>query len=81
MEKKFGVRVAAGHINYLLRKRGLKNRTRLPKSRVQMEVDPAQPEFSEPVTENAGLFSLEAAKGEHTLFGSPMATIRVEYGH
>ena len=56
MEKKFGVRVAAAHINYLLRKRGLTNPTGRPKSRVQMEVAPAQPEFSEPVTENAGLF-------------------------
>lgn len=56
MEKKFGVRVAAGHINYLLRKRGLTNRTGRPKSRSPLDAAQAPPEFSEQIDENAGLF-------------------------
>jgi hypothetical protein len=56
MEKKFEVRVAAGHINYLLRKRGLTNRTGRPKSCSQTETAQAQQEFSEQIDENAGLF-------------------------
>ena len=56
MEKKFGVRVAAGHINYLLRKRGLTNRTGRPQSRSQMDAAQAPQKFSEQIDENAGLF-------------------------
>lgn len=56
MEEKFGVRVAAGHINYLLRKRGLTNRTGRPKSRSRMDAAQAPQEFSEQIDENAGLF-------------------------
>lgn len=56
MEKKFGVRVAAGHVNYLLRKRGLTNRTGRPKSHSQADAAQAPQEFSEQIDENAGLF-------------------------
>lgn len=56
LEKNFGVRVAAGHINYLLRKRGLTHTTGRPRLRPAPEATPAFAEPSSPPIENAGLF-------------------------
>ena len=56
MEKKYGVRVAAGHINYLLRKRGLTHTPGRPKQQPQSEASQTESEPSSQAVENAGLF-------------------------
>jgi len=56
LEKQFGVRVAAGHVNYLLRKRGLTHTTGRPRLRPAPKATPAFAEPSNQPIENAGLF-------------------------
>jgi len=56
LEKQFGVRVAAGHINYLLRKRGMTHTTGRPRLHPPLEAPQAPPEPSSQPVENAGLF-------------------------
>jgi acyl carrier protein len=59
VEAKFGIEVSAGHINYLLRKHGL---TALP-GRPYRKPESDEEALAE-AHDNAGLFSLEAAKVE-----------------
>jgi transposase len=57
LEQQFGVRVAAGHINYLLRKRGLTHTSGRPRKspdEPQASLSPDEP-INQPV-ENAGIF-------------------------
>jgi len=56
LEKQFGVRVAAGHINYLLRKRGLTHSTGRPRLHHAPEAPAAPAEPSSQSSANAGLF-------------------------
>lgn len=56
LEKRYGVRVAAGHINYLLRKRGQTHPPGRPKLHPLPEVRQVPPEPSSHPSENVGLF-------------------------
>jgi hypothetical protein len=56
MEKEFGVRVAAGHINYLLRKRELTHTPGRPRRSTPCKPTPPPPEPSSQLSENVGLF-------------------------
>ena len=68
MEKMFGVRVAAGHINYLLRKRGQTHSVGRPRLRSQTDPPQAPQELSDQLVENVGLFfpgSSQAGDEDH----------------
>lgn len=64
MKKEFGVGVTVGHINYLLRKRGLTNAVGRPKQPPQPEVAAAaiEEKSSQPV-ENVGIFFPGGSEG------------------
>lgn len=56
LKKKYGVDMSAGHINYLLRKRGLTGRVGRPQQRREAKPNQISPEVSSQAVENAGIF-------------------------
>lgn len=63
--EKFGIKLSAGHINYLLRKRGLTAPPGRPPKRSECAAEPSATADAPGVSiDNAGLFLLEAAKVE-----------------
>ena len=63
IKEKFGVELSAGHINYLLRKRGLTAPPGRPKSRKTAAESPAATDVPQASIENAGIFFPGSGEG------------------